>query len=224
MKTMRRRLGVAFAGILVCAGAWVSLSSAPTAAGFVSIREGAFQRPELLTRAWALPAASRYFQPVVSQTNPSACGPTSVANILGSWGVSTTADQVAAHGKGCWAGICFGGLTLNQLADAASATTKLKVTVVHPPSVEALREELAHANEPNTRYSVNFHRGPLFGTGGGHHSPVGGFLAADDLVFVLDVNASYGPWLVSTARLFEAMDTQDTSSGEKRGLIKFEQQ
>ena len=63
---------------------------------------------------------------------------------------------------------------------------------------------------------------PLFGTGGGHHSSIGGYLEAEDLVFVLDVNASYQPWLVSTARLFEAMDTVDSASGEKRGLIKLE--
>jgi hypothetical protein len=67
---------------------------------------------------------------------------------------------------------------------------------------------------------INFHRKPLFGAGGGHHSPIGGYLEAEDLVFVLDVNERFGPWLVSTPRLFEAMDTVDSSSGAKRGLLE----
>jgi hypothetical protein len=38
-------------------------------------------------------------------------------------------------------------------------------------------EELAHANDPGRRYTVNFARGPLFGRGPGHHSPIAGYLA-----------------------------------------------
>ena len=67
---------------------------------------------------------------------------------------------------------------------------------------------------------INFHRRPLFGAGGGHHSPIGGYLEPEDLVFVLDVNERFGPWLVSSDRLFEAMDSVDSSSGMKRGLLR----
>jgi Phytochelatin synthase len=193
--------------------------------GFVSLRASeTFQAPAVLERAWALPVAATYPHPVVSQTNPSACGPTSVANVLRSMQQPATADDVAAHGAGCFAGICFAGLTLAQLGAASSAVVPpgWSVTVLRPASVEALRDELRHANDPNRRYVVNLHRFPLFGTGGGHHSPIGGYLEADDLMFVLDVNASYGPWLVPTERLFDAMNTFDSSSGEKRGLLRFE--
>lgn len=60
---------------------------------------------------------------------------------------------------------------------------------------------------------------PLFGRGGGHHSPLGGYLEEEDLAFVLDVNAGYGPWLVSAQRLFDAMNTGGVVT---RGLARFE--
>jgi len=42
------------------------------------------------------------------------------------------------------------------------------------------------------------------------------------VVFVLDVNKKYGPWLVKSARLYEAMNTLDTSAQKKRGLLLIE--
>lgn len=193
--------------------------------GFVSVRENpTFQAPALLEKAWALPVAATYPRPLLSQTNPTACGPTSVANLLRSGGDATSQPaEVAAHGPGCVRGFCFGGLSLEDLAEAArQASPGWKVSVVRPATVSALREQLRRANDPGVRLVANFHRFPLFGTGGGHHSPIGGYLEAEDLVFVLDVNASYGPWLVPTDRLFEAMDTVDSATGRKRGLISFE--
>jgi hypothetical protein len=89
--------------------------------------------------------------------------------------------------------------------------------------VEELRAELRRSNGDDRRTVVNFSRGPLFGSGGGHHSPLGGYLADEDLAFVLDVNASFGPWLVHTERLFEALNTTaDWSTGLTRGLARFE--
>jgi hypothetical protein len=67
---------------------------------------------------------------------------------------------------------------------------------------------------------INFSRKPIFGGGGGHHSPVAGYLEPEDLVFVLDVNRAFQPWLIPRTRLFAAMDTLD---GErKRGLLRIE--
>lgn len=194
----------------------------PPPAGFVSIRSGlGYQGAALLERAWALPVAKTFPRPPLSQRNPSSCGPTSVANVLRSEGTAATPDDVAAHGAGCVAGFCFGGLTLAQLAEATRATApEWKVTELHPATLEAFREELRHANDVDRRLILNFSRRPLFGTGGGHHSPLGGYLEPEDLVFVLDVNERFGPWLVPSARLFEAMDTVDSSSGQKRGLLR----
>jgi hypothetical protein len=84
------------------------------------------------------------------------------------------------------------------------------------------REHLRFANDTSRRYVVNFTRGPLFGAGSGHHSPIAGYLVNEDLVFVLDVNESYGPWLVKSERLYEAMNTVDTGAKKKRGLLLIE--
>ena len=62
---------------------------------------------------------------------------------------------------------------------------------------------------------ANFARAPIFGFGGGHHSPVGGYLEAEDLAFVLDVNARFGPWLVRAETLFTAI-------AGFRGLARYE--
>jgi hypothetical protein len=69
------------------------------------------------------------------------------------------------------------------------------------------------------RYLVNFQRGLLFGKGVGHHSPIAGYLEDQDLVFVLDVNGRFGPWLVPGERLFQAMNSPDSSTGASRGLL-----
>jgi hypothetical protein len=97
------------------------------------------------------------------------------------------------------------------------------VRAVRPATVGALRAELGAANDEGRRLVANFTRAPLFGGGGGHHSPIGGYLEPEDLAFVLDVNASFGPWLVCTERLFEAMNTvADWTTGATRGLARFE--
>ena len=44
----------------------------------------------------------------------------------------------------------------------------------------------------------------------------------EDLVLVLDVNKKYGPWLVKSERLYEAMNTVDTGTQKKRGLLLIE--
>lgn len=116
-------------------------------------------------------------------------------------------------------------MSLDQLAieSAEKLPSGWQVRVRRPRTVDELRAELLTSNEPSRRYVANFSRGPLFGRGGGHHSPIGGYLEAEDLAFVLDVNASFGPWLVGTARLFEAISTTaDWSTGQTRGLARFE--
>ena len=56
--------------------------------------------------------------------------------------------------------------------------------------------------------------------GFGHHSPIGGYLEAEDLVLVLDVNEKFKPWLVERSRLYDAMNTVD--GDKKRGLLRIE--
>ncbi len=172
--------------------------------------------PAVLERAWALPSARRYL-PFLSQSVFSICGPTSAANVLRSLG--------ADRGKNPFRRFGLRAMSLDQLTEESSEVVPpgWQVEAVRVPTVDALRTELRLANEPTHRFIANFSRRPLFGHGGGHHSPVGGYLEADDLAFILDVNAGYGPWLVPSELLFTALDTTDRGDGRSRGLVRFSQ-
>lgn len=127
--------------------------------------------------------------------------------------------MLAGTGR-CWTGICILGLTLDELAEVARANTSRKITVLRDLGEEQVLEHLRRSNDPDRRYAVNFNREQIFGAGVGHHSPIGGYLEAEDLVFVLDVNSNYQLWLVERTRLFAAVDTLDGDS--KRGLLLIE--
>ena len=116
--------------------------------------------------------------------------------------------------------MCILGLTLDELADVARASTSRKVTVLRDLSEEQFQEHVRRSNDPGRRYIVNFSRERIFGAGVGHHSPIGGYLESEDLVFILDVNSNYQPWLVERSRLFAAVNALD--GDKKRGLLLIE--
>jgi hypothetical protein len=190
----------------------------------VSIAQASeYQDDKRMAAAWALPVASSYQRALTFQPNGSVCGPTSLANVARSFGDAAATPHSILEGSGkCPFDVCFGGLTLDELSVIAERKLGKKVTVLRDLSLAQFREELAHVGDPARRYVLNFDRGPLFGKQGGHHSPLGAYLAADDLVLVLDVNEKYKPWLVKAERLYTAMDTVDPSSGKKRGLLRIE--
>ena len=109
---------------------------------------------------------------------------------------------------------------MDDLAEVTRHATGRKVTLLRDLSQQQFREELRHVNDLGRRYIVNFQRAPLFAQGGGHHSPIAGYLEAEDLVLVLDVNEKFKPWLVKADRLFKAVDTAD--GDKKRGLLRIE--
>lgn len=177
----------------------------------------------LLDRAFELPAAKAIGRELYWQSNGSFCGPASVVNVLRSFGVAAENEGAVLDGSGyCRLGMCFMGLTLDQLAEVARRKTTKNVTVLRDLTPDQFRAELLASNDATRRYVVNFTRKAIFGAGGGHHSPVGGYLEDADLVLVLDVNHDFQPWLIERARLFAAIDTVDSSSGKKRGLLKIE--
>jgi hypothetical protein len=175
----------------------------------------------LLERAWQLPVAATFNRQLAWQSNGSLCGPASVANVNRSLGDSAdTERKVLFHTGWCWTGYCIIGLTLDELAAVARRNTERSVTVLRDLTQEQFREHLRRSNDLTRRYIVNFTRKAIFGAGGGHHSPLGGYLEAEDLVLVLDVNRDFEPWLVERERLFAAVDTFD--GNKKRGLLLIE--
>jgi hypothetical protein len=182
-----------------------------------------YQDPALLRKAWALPAAAAYQADIEFQQNGSVCGPASLANVLHSRKQPGNQESILqGSGFSTVMGYLPQGLTLDQLAEVARKKLQTKVTVLRDLDLAAFREQLNHVNDPARRYVINFSRGPLFATGGGHHSPIAGYLDQEDLVLILDVNKKYGPWLVKPDRLYEAMNTIDATAQKKRGLLLIE--
>jgi len=182
-----------------------------------------YQDPVLLEKAWALRVAALYRANIDYQRNVSLCGPTSIVNVLRS--LHRDGDQgtiLEGTGISTVMGYLPGGVTLDQLAEIAKQKTGGKVTVLRDLGLAEFRDQLRLANDTSRRYVVNFTRGPLFGSGGGHHSPIAGYLIDEDLVLILDVNAKYRPWLVTPERLYEATNTVDSTADRKRGLLLIE--
>jgi hypothetical protein len=186
-----------------------------------AIQDSVTRTDALIDRAWQLPVAGTFGRSVSWQSNPSICGAASLANVFRSLGDGPNTEVgVLSKTNHCWFGICIIGLTLDELARVAAAHTFRSVTILRDLTPEAFLAHLRASNDPSRRYVVNFSRKPLFGAGGGHHSPIGGYLEAEDLVFVLDVNRKFEPWLVERSRLFTAIDTRDGDA--KRGLLLIE--
>jgi len=179
-----------------------------------------YQDPALLERAWQLPVARTYPNPLEYQINGAFCGPAAAVNLFRSLGIDRY-DQESLFDRAevsRWKAR-FMGLTLDELAGLIRSNADLEVAVLRDLTREAFRAHLQRANDPTVRYLINFDRRPLFGVDIGHFSPLGGYLADSDLVFVLDVLDEYKPFLVPADRLYAAMDTPDSETGKKRGLL-----
>ncbi|HMI92729.1 MAG TPA: phytochelatin synthase family protein [Polyangiales bacterium] len=88
------------------------------------------------------------------------------------------------------------------------------------PDPRALPRRAAPQQRPAPALPDQLRRKPIFGAGPGHHSPLAGYLEPEDLVFVLDVNSDFGPWLIASDKLYTAIDTLD--GDKKRGLLRLE--
>jgi hypothetical protein len=206
---------------IVLAVAGVEVVVSRTKVSPEAIAASVIHADDAVERAWKLPAAISFRNDVSWQSNASLCGPSSLANVFRSLGENATSEKSVLAGTGlCWTGFCIMGLTLDELADLARAKTRRSVTVLRDMSPEEFRKHLKSSNDPAHRYIINFDRKMIFGGGAGHHSPIGGYLEDEDLVFVLDVNRVYRPWLVERTRLFDAMNTWD--GDKKRGMLLIE--
>src|SRR5207245_7303790 len=110
------------------------------------------------------PAASTFNREVTWQSNPSMCGPASIANTLRSLGETATSENAVLAGTGrCWSGICFMGLSLDELAEVTRSKTKRTVTILRDLSPDECQRHLRRANDAGRRYLVNFDRKEIFG-------------------------------------------------------------
>jgi len=158
--------------------------------------------------------AKTFHHQLFAQSNVSLCGPASLANVFRSLSeAATTESGVLAGTARCWTGFCVQGLTLDELADVARAHTYRKVTVLQDLTADEFRDHPRRSNDTSRRYVINFRRREIFGAGVGHFSPIAGYFENEDLVFVLDVNENFRPWLIERSRLFAAMSTLD---GDKK--------
>jgi hypothetical protein len=145
-----------------------------------------------------------------------------VVNVLRSLGIAARqATVLAGTGVGSIRGFRPAGMTLDEVA-LVIAHHGRRATVRRDLDLAALRAELARLREPDRRVIVNFQRRPIFGWGGGHHSPLVDYLADADRALVLDVNQRVGPWLVGPERLHAAIATVDPATGRTRGLLVVE--
>jgi hypothetical protein len=223
---MRMRWGiVVFAALcaVAVAGAWKIGAFSPSPYAHVATieRTPVFRDATLLSEAERMPVAQAYLSRSFEyQHNPSVCGPTSAADVLHSLGRSDSqTDVMTRAGVTSVFGYVIPGLTLDQEASVLRKTTGDPVTLLRDLDLATFRSLLARANDPKLRFVINFHRGPMFGRGHGHFSPILAYLSDRDLVLVGDVNHDYGIYLVSAARLFDAMNTIDDVTDKKRGLL-----
>lgn len=216
---IRSIVGSLVVALILCVAVlvYVGQSKVPDEA----IRNSVERSAELLQRGFGLPVASRFRDRLVSQSNASVCGAASLANVFRSFGdTPDTEAAILVGAKRCWFNVCPFGLTLDEIADLAKASSTRRVDVLRDLTPEHFHAILRDTNNPKRRYIANFSRQQIFGAGVGHVSPIGGYLEAEDLVLVLDVNEKFGPWLVERSRLFRAVDTLDGQ--RKRGLLRIE--
>ena len=180
--------------------------------------------PGLMELAWQQPVAEIYKRTGLITQKPTAmCGPTSLALVLRSAGLAAEPTKVLDDTPvRTFFGARIGGMSLDQIVEVLRVKSGLAVTALRDLELDALRTELVGVNDPRYRYIANFNRQPLFGWGGGHHSPLGAFLPEKDAVLVIDVNGRVGPWMVSVPQLHRALDTRDPWMAKSRGLARLE--
>ena len=218
---MKRFVFSVIAGIGMLAGA-AFLTVAPTGVSQDAIQSSVTRTPELIDKAWKLPVAATFRTRCCLAIERVTMRPGKRCQ----YASAPSAKRRRPKPKFSMEPECAGqgsasvGLTLDELADVAQTKTRRKVSVLRNLTADEFREHMKHANDPGRRYIINFTREKIFGAGSGHHSPIGGYLEAEDLVFVLDVNepTSLGWSSVNAcSRRWTRLD-----GDKKRGLLLIE--
>jgi len=188
---------------------------------YAPVRDNAqYQDPELLSKAWELPVAAQFKDSFEYQNWMTFCGPASAVNVFRSEGIDSYSQSnlFDSSNVSYWK-VKILGMTLDEMADLVKENSNWQVEPVRGATLDEFRDLIRQSNNPSQRYIINFNRLPLFGVDIGHHSPIGGYLENEDLVFVLDVHEDYKPFLVSTEMLYSAMNTTDSEINKLRGLL-----
>jgi hypothetical protein len=189
--------------------------------------EQVYQDNSLIAEAWLLPVASTYKNNFVYQENSAFCGPASIVNTFSSIGdIDISQTKVLKNSSIFYIMVRLFGLTLDQMQSVFEENLEKmqnadwSVKVYRDLSIDEFRQHMRQSNHTEYRYVINFNRLQLFGVDVGHHSPVGGYVEKSDTVFVLDVLEDYKPFVVPVEKLFYAMNTIDSETGKKRGLVQ----
>jgi hypothetical protein len=189
--------------------------------------EQGYQDKELIANAWQLPVARTLKNNFIYQENGAFCGPASVVNTFNSLGIEGFNQSIVIGNSSVYyIKARLLGLTLDEMRTVFEDNLKKagysnwSVTAYRNLNINQFRAHLRQANHLDFRYVINFSRLPIFGVDVGHHSLIGGYIESNDSVFVLDVLGDYRQFLVSIEKLFMAMNTIDSETEKKRGLIQ----
>ena len=140
-------------GLLAGMGASIGQYKIPADA----IRTSVTRTEALLDRAWRLPVATTFAREIVWQSNGSACGPASLANVFRSLGEAPDTEGGILEGtSACWFHVCPVGLTLDQAADLARLLSSREVDVLRDLTPEAFGDILRDVNNPGRCYIHQF--------------------------------------------------------------------
>jgi Phytochelatin synthase len=193
--------------------------------------ERTYQDVQLINKMWSTTVGKTYLEAVEYQIREGYCGLATMRCILKSLVLMGKLSPESVPPA------TSGPMTVKKFAariDEQSKGATSSRVVLGSEGYEAFLQAIKLSNQPNYRVAINFLRSPLFSAPspvvfplnfmktffGGHFSVIVGYLESEDVVGVFDVNASYGGlYLVSSRRLFDAVDTLDLQSGEPRGLV-----
>ncbi|KAL4355090.1 hypothetical protein GQ457_06G028730 [Hibiscus cannabinus] len=169
-----------------------------------------------------------YFQ---TQSEPAYCGLASLSMVLNAlaidpgrtwkgpwrWFDESMLDCCEPLEKVKEKGISFGKLVC--LAHCAGA--KVEAFRTNQSSLDDFRKFVVRCSTSDECHIISsYHRSIFKQTGTGHFSPIGGYHAGSDMALILDVaRFKYPPHWVPLKLLWEAMESVDEATGQRRGFL-----
>ncbi|KAF5738976.1 Glutathione gamma-glutamylcysteinyltransferase 3 [Tripterygium wilfordii] len=114
------------------------------------------------------------------------------------------------------------GITFGKVACLAHCNgAKVETFRTNETTVDEFRKHVISCTSVEDCHLITSYDRRVFKqTGTGHFSPVGGYHAESDMVLILDVaRFKYPPHWVPLTLLWEAMDTTDEATGQRRGFM-----